>query len=237
MKLRGCLAVLAIATVLAGCRSVNYGPLQSRSLGSDLSVKNASWVKTTSANGTNIIEALEVIGGGSDETKGAKIVTDILAAAAAGLLTSGASLPVSAGSALGAGTVADIVQQIIKPAATTPTAPPAVKAGSTCACDLSAPKIEPTRGPECPVPYGRDVRFLAWSPESSDWVFIPTPSTYVDFGNTHQVGAACDPAAGLHLLGMRVRSSSSALIPAVDGKVQSPYQETTRFYFEQRQGK
>ena len=43
---------------------------------------------------------------------------------------------------------------------------------AACSCILSGPIVEPEKGPECPVPFGMDIRFLGWSPSKGDWVFI-----------------------------------------------------------------
>ena len=50
--------------------------------------------------------------------------------------------------------------------------PDPVETEQKCTCDLSKPLCEPVHGEECPVPWGVDVRFLAWSPSKHDWVFI-----------------------------------------------------------------
>ena len=109
---------------------------------------------------------------------------------------------------------------------------PQLEPEQKCTCDLSKPLVEPDKGEECPVPWGVDVRFLAWSPSKHDWVFIGfmlDSATYKD----GKITGRCFVKNGLqyHYMGQRQRSSSATMI--LDRTVEC--KPCHRVYFEARQ--
>jgi hypothetical protein len=113
------------------------------------------------------------------------------------------------------------------PPTTTTTIPPQGR----CACDISSPLVEPVRGKECPVPWGKDIRFLCWSPAKRDNVFIAQPAGVTFDGTT--VRAVC-PGGEYHLIGAKAPSVQGPMVPAVNGAVAIRYQTTTRLFYERR---
>lgn len=111
------------------------------------------------------------------------------------------------------------------------TPPPATNTppASTCTCDLSKPLCEPDKGQECPVPWGKDVRFLAYSPSKHDDVFIgfnKDSATYRD----GKLTGNCFAKNGkqYHYKGQRQKSSSSQMITDRTAEVK----ETHRVYYD-----
>lgn len=94
-----------------------------------------------------------------------------------------------------------------------PNIPGAVTNAPACTCDLSAKQAEPTKGEECPMPWGMDVRFLAWSPSRGDWIFIGFDSASATLdgkmltGNCFTLGNK-----RYHYKGQKQKSSSAAMI-------------------------
>ena len=76
--------ILLALLALTGCSSITYGPLTVRSLGTDVNVDSAQWVKTTQPNGTTT-EALTVQGGKRNATDSVHTVAKITAAKSAAL--------------------------------------------------------------------------------------------------------------------------------------------------------
>lgn len=100
-----------------------------------------------------------------------------------------------------------------------------------CTCDLSKPLVEPDKGEECPVPWGMDIRFLAWSTDAHDWVFIGCNDGSI-VRNGKQLTGRCFNKNGkqYHYIGYRAPSSSSSLVQERTGT----YKETYRLYYECR---
>ena len=109
--------------------------------------------------------------------------------------------------------------------------PDPVETEQKCTCDLSKPLCEPVRGEECPLPWGMDIRFLGWSPEKHDWMFIGC-NDGASVRNGKQLTGRCFQKAGkqYHYIGYRAPSSASQLIRERTGT----YKETYRLYFECR---
>lgn len=101
-----------------------------------------------------------------------------------------------------------------------------------CECDLSKPMLEPTKGQECQVPWGMDIRFLCWSPKKGDWIFVAQPGGVGHDGET--ISAACQSAVGWHLVGMRAPSSQSEMVKPSAGICTIDYKATTRIYYQRR---
>ena len=110
-----------------------------------------------------------------------------------------------------------------------PVTPPVEPPASTCTCDLGKPKTDPDKGSETPLPFGRDIRLLAYSPSEHDHVFIGFPKgslTYKD----GKVTANCFAQNGkqYHFTGHRQKSSSSQMITDRTAEVK----ETHRVYYD-----
>lgn len=101
-----------------------------------------------------------------------------------------------------------------------------------CDCDTAGPITEPTRGQECPLPQGMDIRFLAWSPGKRDVVFIGANKGSFSINGDRITGHCfAHPDGGrYHYIGYRVPSSKSSMNSDRTGK----YAKTYRLYFERR---
>lgn len=96
---------------------------------------------------------------------------------------------------------------------TVPTIPGTVTNAPACSCDLSNPLCEPDKGEECPVPFGMDIRFLAWSPSKGDWVFIGyTPASCTLDGKMLTGNCFQKNGKQYHYEGQRQKSSSATMI-------------------------
>lgn len=109
---------------------------------------------------------------------------------------------------------------------------PATDNTQSCTCDIAQPLCEPDKGEECPMPWGLDVRFLAWSPSRSDWVFIGFDQSSATYENGKITGR-CFVRNGkqYHYEGQRQKSSSSPMITDKTVEVK----QTHRVYFKCRQ--
>ena len=92
-------------------------------------------------------------------------------------------------------------------------APEPAPAPTVCTCDLSNLLCEPDKGEECPVPWGMDVRFLAWSPSTDDWVFIGFNKGSATL-NGKQITGNCFEKNGkqYHFLGHKQKSSAADML-------------------------
>lgn len=68
------LVIAGILVIVAGCASVNYGPLSVKSLGTDVSMDSASWIKTA-PDGSK--EALTIVGGKRDSSTSVHTVANV----------------------------------------------------------------------------------------------------------------------------------------------------------------
>lgn len=107
----------------------------------------------------------------------------------------------------------------------------------TCLCDLSKPRIMPPKSGgkyECSGHLGGEVRFLGWSIEKNDWVFIPStdPVMLATMLPTGEIEAKCHPEHGIHYRGQTQKSSAN---PMITNNVVRNAGPTQRVYVEFRE--
>ena len=125
MKIALRIVALAVAVLVAGCTSVNYGPLSVKSFGADVSFDQADWIKKA-PDGS--VEALSVKGGKRDASTSTHTAANLIMGLAGAVIGLQAGPAGSAGGAAAGLSTAELWQSLQdwlnKPASPAPTPAP-----------------------------------------------------------------------------------------------------------------